>query len=103
MWSFAILALGLQAVAAKVSYDGYKALHIETSDFEATEAALKGLDYVSLNCESDHKNLEVAVAPGSLEAFEKLGLNAEVTIEDVGVEIAAEGELKSYKGEIFFG
>ena len=38
-----------------------------------------------------------------LEAFEKLGLNTEVTIEDVGVEIAAEGELKSYKGEIFFG
>lgn len=100
MKTFSILALGLQAVAAKVSYDGYKAFHIETSDFEATEAALKNIEYVSLNCESDHKTLEVAVAPGSLKDFEALGLNTEVTVEDVGVEIASEGELKAYKGEL---
>lgn len=99
MKSFSILALGLQVVAAKVSYDGYKAFHIETSDYEATEAALEGIEYVSLNCESNHKTLEVAVAPGSLKDFEALGLNTEVTVEDVGVEIAAEGELKAYKGK----
>lgn len=100
MKMFSILVVGLQTVAAKVSYDGYKAFHIETSDFEATQAALEGLEYVSLNCESDHKTLEVAVAPGSLKAFEALDLNTEVTIEDVGVEIATEGELKPYKGKI---
>lgn len=98
MKAFLALAIGLQAVTAKVSYDGYKVYHIETSDYEATESALSSLEYVSLNCESDHKTLEVAVAPESLDAFKKLGLNAELTISDLGTEIATEGDLKPYKG-----
>ncbi|KAG9256786.1 carboxypeptidase A4 [Emericellopsis atlantica] len=97
MKSFAALALGLQAVAAKVSYDGYKVFHIETSDFEATQAKLSGIEYVSLDCESDHKSLEVAVSPQDLKAFEALGLDVEVSIEDMGAEIAKEGEMKPYK------
>jgi hypothetical protein len=102
MKAFVALTLGLQAVTAKVSYEGYKVYHIETTDYEATELALSSLDYVSLNCESNHKTLEVAVAPDSLEAFEKLGLNAELTVADLGVEIAAEGELKPYEGMQWF-
>lgn len=98
MKAFVAFALGLQAVTAKVSYEGYKVFHIETTDYEATESALSSLEYVSLNCESDHKTLEVAVAPESLEAFEKLGLNAELTVGDLGAEIAVEGELKPYEG-----
>ncbi|KAK0386020.1 hypothetical protein NLU13_5857 [Sarocladium strictum] len=94
MKAFVAFALGLQAVTAKVSYEGYKVFHIETTDYEATESALSSLEYVSLNCESDHKTLEVAVAPESLEAFEELGLNAELTVGDLGAEIAVEGELK---------
>lgn len=100
MKTFALLALGLQAVSAKVSYDGYKVYHIDTADYDAAQTALSGLDYVSLDCQDDHKSLDVAVAPSSLEAFEALGLDVTLTIEDLGVELATEGELKPYKCEI---
>lgn len=92
------LSVGLQVVAAKVSYEGYKVYHVETSDYEATQSALSDIEYVSLNCESDHKTLEVAVAPESLKAFEELGLDAKLTVEDLGVDIAAEGGVKPYEG-----
>lgn len=97
MKSLSLLALGLQAVAAKVSYDGYKVYHIDTADFEATESALSGIEYVSLDCESNHKTLDVAVAPGSLAAFAALGLDAELQTEDLGAQIAAEGEPQPYR------
>lgn len=97
MKSFTLLALGLQAVTAKVSYDGYKVYHIDTADYEATQSALSGLEYVSLDCESNHESLDVAVAPESLEAFAALGLEATLTTADLGVELATEGELKAYK------
>jgi hypothetical protein len=100
MKTLALLTLGLQAVSAKVSYDGYKVYHIDTADYDGTRSALSGLDYVSLDCEDDHKSFDVAVAPASLEAFEALGLDVELTIEDLGVELATEGELTPYKCEI---
>lgn len=81
-----------------MSYDGYKVYHIDADDYEAATSAIKGLDYVSLSCESNHKALEIAVAPGSQAKFEKLDLDAKVTIEDLGANIAKEGELKPYKG-----
>lgn len=96
---FSVVVLGLHLVAAKVSYDGYKVYHIETDDYEATRAALSDLEYVSLNCESDHKSLEVAVAPESLASFRSLGLEAQVTSDDLGAQIAVEGDMKPYKCE----
>lgn len=90
----------LQLVAAKVSYDGYKAFRIDTQGkYADVESAIAGLEFVSLSCEGDHKSLEVAIAPKSLDAFKKLGLKTTVLSEDVGAELASEGDFKPYRGE----
>lgn len=94
------LALLAPLAAAKVSYDGYKAFSIETGkSHDAVETALKDLNFVSLACESNHKTLEVAIAPESLEAFEALNLNVTVISEDLGADFAAEGEFEPYNCE----
>ncbi|KAK7429853.1 hypothetical protein QQZ08_003698 [Neonectria magnoliae] len=91
------LGLLLPVVAAKVSYDGFKAFSIEAGDaHEALEGILADLNFVSLSCESNHQTLEVAIPPESLEAFEALDLNATVISEDLGAEFAAEGEFEPY-------
>ncbi|CRK32047.1 hypothetical protein BN1723_015601 [Verticillium longisporum] len=92
-----IIAAALPLAAAKVSYDGFKAFSIDSHDnFDAAEASLAGLNYVSLSCQDDHDHLDVAIAPEDLAAFEALNLDAKVTFEDFGAELAAEGEFESY-------
>ncbi|KAF4988992.1 hypothetical protein FDECE_14846 [Fusarium decemcellulare] len=93
------LALGLlPLVAAKVSYDGYKAFSIDTGDsHEDVSRALADLKFVSLNCESNHKTLEVAIAPESLDAFEALDLKTTLISKDLGAEFAVEGEFEDYE------
>ncbi|EEY22980.1 carboxypeptidase A4 [Verticillium alfalfae VaMs.102] len=92
-----IIAATLPLAAAKVSYDGFKAFSIDSHDnFDAVEASLAGLNYVSLSCQDDHDHLDVAIAPEDLAAFEALNLDAKVTFEDFGAELAAEGEFESY-------
>ena len=96
----ALLSLGLlfNLATAKVSYNGYKAFRIDThGTYEAVEDALANITYVSLSCENNRKTLEVAVSPDSLKDFQDLQLSTTVISEDLGVEIASEGELKPYK------
>lgn len=92
------LGLLLPLVTAKVSYDGYKAFSIETGDVhDALENILSDLDFVDLSCGgSNHKTLDVAIAPKSLEAFKALDLNATVISEDLGKDFAAE-KMGSYE------
>ncbi|KFH44612.1 Metallocarboxypeptidase A-like protein [Hapsidospora chrysogenum ATCC 11550] len=97
-------ALGLIALplaAAKVSYKGYQAIHIDTADdlaHQGVAKALKGLNYVNLGCggESDHSGFDIAVAPDSLSAFKKLGLESKIVREDIGADIDAEGDITPY-------
>ena len=99
MKAFLALGLGLQLAAARVSYDGYKVFHIDAPEdqYEEVQHLIQGLDFVSLSCESDHQSLDIAVAPSSLEEFEHLGFNATVVTEDLGADIAEEGEVTTYK------
>ena len=97
MRAFAVLGLALPLVAAKVSYDGYKAFHINApDDYDDVEAKLKGINYVSMACESNHKGFDIAVSPDSLAAFEDLGLKVDVLHEDLGADMALEGDLAQY-------
>jgi len=94
---FTLLGLALPIVAAKVSYNGYKAFHIDApEDFDHVEAQLQDIDYVSMACESNHKGFDIAVSPDSLAAFEKLGLKVDVLNEDLGADMALEGSLTPY-------
>ncbi|KAM5356764.1 hypothetical protein ACJ41O_003410 [Fusarium nematophilum] len=94
----ATLGLLLPLAAAKVSYDGYKAFSIDAGeDHDAVDRILADLNVVSLSCESNHKTIEVAIAPDSLAAFEALDLNTTLISEDLGAEFAAEGELEPYE------
>ena len=90
--AFTALAVALPLVcAAKVSYDGYKAYHVESDgDHEAFWEALEELKHVSLNCDSHPDSIDVAIGPDDLETFESLGFNFTITSEDVGAELAEE-------------
>ncbi|KAH8172592.1 zinc carboxypeptidase domain-containing protein [Sarocladium implicatum] len=89
---FAAAALALApAISAKVSYEGYKTYQVTAhDDFEKVTKALAGLDVVDMSCESDHEHLDIAVAPKDLKAFEALGLDAKLVIEDLGAELEKE-------------
>ena len=81
----------LPLAAAKVNYDGYKAFHIDSADnYEAVRSALSDIKHVSLSCESNHKTLDVAIAPESMKAFKALKLDSKVISEDLGAEMATE-------------
>lgn len=101
MKAFAALGLVLPLVAAKVSYNGYKAFHLEDlEDYEEVQSHISQLNYISLSCESNHQGMDIAVAPESIEDFEALGLNATVVHEDFGADIAQEGSFKPYVCEL---
>lgn len=100
MKSLLAVALFLNLAVAKVSYDGYQAFRIDTKgSYDVTKEAISNITYVSLSCENNRKTLEVAVAPDSLQAFKDLKLSTTVISEDVGAEIAAEGEMQPYECE----
>lgn len=95
----AALGLALPLAAAKVSYAGYQAFHIDTPDnHDAVAEALRDLGYVSMSCESNRKGFDIAIAPESLSAFKKLGLDATVVNDDLGADIEAEGAFVPYVG-----
>lgn len=97
----AILGTALPLIAAKVSYDGYKAFRIDShDDYDGVRGALEGLTHVSLDCEHNHKVIDVAIAPESLEDFAALGFDATVITEDVGAAFAKESTFKPYSGNL---
>ncbi|KFA70753.1 hypothetical protein S40288_09227 [Stachybotrys chartarum IBT 40288] len=89
-----ILALAFPALAAAaVSYDGYKVFHVDShNDYDAVLAQLEGLKTVDLSCADDHNHLDIAVAPQDVAAFEELGLDFTVSIQDLGVDLSREQE-----------
>jgi hypothetical protein len=86
------------AAAAKVSYDGFQAYHIKTTDFDSVKSALDELHTVSLECGAKHDGFDIAIAPESVEAFKKLDLDATLVHEDLGADLTKEGSFKPYKG-----
>lgn len=89
-----VLALAFPALAAAaVTYDGYKVFHVDShNDYDAVLAQLEGLNTVDLSCADDHNHLDIAVAPQDVAAFEELGLDFSVSIEDLGVDLSREQE-----------
>lgn len=92
-----ILGLAVPFVAAKTSYDGWKAFSVTTDNSNENMAALlQDLNYVTLSCESHRDTLEIAVPPAKLAGFEALYMNATVISHDLGAEIAEEGKFEHY-------
>ncbi|KAK4099150.1 hypothetical protein N658DRAFT_475858 [Parathielavia hyrcaniae] len=96
--------LALVAAAPKpsthVSYDGYKAYRIATGqDAASIKSKLAKFAAVQFNNFDFNPNqeLDVAIAPTEIPAFEALGLKADVVSQDLGAEIAQEGSLGSYE------
>uniref|UniRef100_A0A0B7K461 Carboxypeptidase M14A n=1 Tax=Bionectria ochroleuca TaxID=29856 RepID=A0A0B7K461_BIOOC len=97
----AALGFALPFAAAKVSYDGYKAFRIDDQlDYAGVQKALSGMSFISLSVENARKGVEIAVAPESIKAFEALGLNTHVVHEDLGADIALEGQFKPYRASV---
>jgi hypothetical protein len=80
-----------------VSYDGYKVFHIDTNgDADAVLSALSAIPHDQWNLDtSDH--VDISVAGGDVDAFKALGLSYSVMHEDLGKEIAAEGDFGDYE------
>lgn len=98
MKAFTALAVALPLVYAKVSYEGYRAYHIDSDgDHDAIWDALNDLEHVSLGCESHPDNIEVAIGPKDLDTFESLGFNYTVTTKNLGAAIAKE-KFEPYEG-----
>jgi len=83
-------------------YDGYKVFRVMTegdsSDFEAQLKSLSAIELSRNHGHVDTQHFDVAVPPESLEAFNALHHDAEVLTEDLGADIALEGELEPFPG-----
>ncbi|KAF2972430.1 hypothetical protein GQX73_g1076 [Xylaria multiplex] len=84
-------------------YDGYKVFRVVTDDGELAdfEAQLESMSAIELSRNRGHidaHHFDIAVPPESLDAFEALNLEAETLTEDLGADIALEGELQPFPG-----
>lgn len=105
----AALFLAPLAVAVQVdrqgreTYDGYKVFRIVADrDTAELEAQLESLSAIELSCNrghADRQHFDVAVPPESLAAFHSLNYTAETLSEDLGANIALEGELQPFPGQ----
>ncbi|KAI1654598.1 hypothetical protein F4813DRAFT_205742 [Daldinia decipiens] len=86
----------------KVIYDGYKIFRVAPGDnIAAFEAQLESLEAIDLTHNHGHveeEHFDIAVPPENLSAFEGLNLTSEVLTDDLGVDIALEGEFAEYPG-----
>ncbi|KAI1503377.1 zinc carboxypeptidase [Biscogniauxia marginata] len=84
------------------TYDGYKVFRVITQgDSSAFESELESLSAIELTRNHGHideQHFDIAVPPESLAAFDALNYTADVLTEDLGVELAQEGELEPYPG-----
>ncbi|KAI6087260.1 hypothetical protein F4821DRAFT_116651 [Hypoxylon rubiginosum] len=84
----------------KVVYDGYKIFRVASgSDVAAFEAQLESLEAIDLTHNHGHvdeEHFDVAVPPESLPAFDALNLTSQVLSDDLGADIALEGDLAEY-------
>ncbi|KAK7751331.1 hypothetical protein SLS62_006737 [Diatrype stigma] len=82
----------------KVDYDGYKVFRVASESADAVEAELESLEAIHLMRTAQH--FDVAVPPESIDSFKALNVAAEVVTEDLGAQIATEGELVSYSSPV---
>ncbi|KAI1812075.1 hypothetical protein GGS20DRAFT_592041 [Poronia punctata] len=104
----AALLLASVAVGVQVDrrgrevYDGYKVYRVVAEgDASEFEAQLRSLSAIELSRNRGHvetQHFDVAVPPESLEAFDALNYEAQVLTEDLGADIALEGELQPFPG-----
>ncbi|KAI1489108.1 zinc carboxypeptidase [Biscogniauxia mediterranea] len=85
------------------TYHGYKVFRVITQgDSSAFEAELESLSAIELTRNHGHigeQHFDVAVPPESFAAFDALNYTvANVLTEDLGAELALEGELEPYPG-----
>ncbi|KAI1393143.1 uncharacterized protein F4822DRAFT_383662 [Hypoxylon trugodes] len=84
----------------KIVYDGYKIFRVATgNDVAAFEAHIESLEAIDLTHNHGHvegEHFDIAVPPESLPAFEALNFTSEILSEDLGADIALEGELAKY-------
>ncbi|OTB04795.1 hypothetical protein M426DRAFT_320384 [Hypoxylon sp. CI-4A] len=85
----------------KVIYDGYRlVLRVTPGDRSVSfEDHIESLEAVDLTHNHGHiqdEHFDIAIPPENLAAFEALNFTSEVLTEDLGAEIALEGELAEY-------
>lgn len=81
----------------KVDYGGYKVFRVASDSADVVEAELEDLEAIHLMRTAQH--FDVAVPPESIDSFNALNVAAEVVTEDLGAQIATEGELVSYSSK----
>ncbi|KAI3320406.1 hypothetical protein HD806DRAFT_506241 [Xylariaceae sp. AK1471] len=97
------LAIGVQVDRrGREIYDGYKVFRVVTDgDASGFEAQLHSLSAIELSRNRGHvdtQHFDIAVPPESLDAFSALKYEAETLTEDLGADIALEGELQPFPG-----
>jgi hypothetical protein len=81
-----------------VSYHGYKVVNIDTHGDSSLLEKISSLHTVDLSHETgDH--IDLAVAPDDIAAFEALGIDHSVVHDDLGADLALEGDLTPYSGK----
>ncbi|KAI0859156.1 hypothetical protein F4860DRAFT_279178 [Xylaria cubensis] len=83
-------------------YHGYKVFRVltdsNTADFEAQLESLSAIELSRNRGHIDTQHFDIAVPPESLDAFHALNYEAETLTEDLGADIALEGELEPFPG-----
>ncbi|KAI1206628.1 uncharacterized protein F4807DRAFT_470104 [Annulohypoxylon truncatum] len=84
----------------KVVYDGYKVFRVTPGDdipaFESHLESMEAIDLTHNHGHIDEEHFDVAVPPENLSAFEALNFTSTVLSEDLGADIALEGDLAEY-------
>lgn len=98
------LAVGIQVDrTGRQTYDGYKVFRVVPDrDTAELEAQLESLSAVELSCSHGHvdaQHFDIAVPPENLDAFAAFNYQAETLSEDLGADIALEGELQPFPGQ----
>ncbi|KAI1739922.1 hypothetical protein F4680DRAFT_458916 [Xylaria scruposa] len=83
-------------------YHGYKVFRVltdgDTADFETQLESLSAIELSRNRGHIDTQHFDIAVPPESLDAFHALNYEAETLTEDLGADIALEGELQPFPG-----
>ena len=94
------LASAVPKVDRKVSYNGYKAYRVSTGSLaQIVKDKIAAFSTVQFNFGTS-EHLDVAIAPGDVAAFEALNFNTTIMSEDLGAEIATEGQFGVYEKSV---
>ncbi|KAI2602566.1 hypothetical protein GGR54DRAFT_653785 [Hypoxylon sp. NC1633] len=86
----------------KVVYDGYKIFRVAPGDdvaaFQAHLESLEAIDLTHNHGHVEEEHFDIAIPPEHLPAYEALNFTSDVLSEDLGADIALEGDLAEYPG-----